>query len=353
MFLTPLTRSPGKVRILVVKMSSMGDVIHTLPALSDASIEIPGVRFDWVVERSFAEIPSWHPAVDQVIPVSIRAWRKHPGHWMGKEVRNSIRALRRTAYDHVIDAQGLLKSAAIARLAKGPRAGFSAVSAREPLAALAYSRHATVPGALHAIERSRLLFAHVLGYGHPNSAPDYGISGDLFPRQKLCTHPYLVFNHASTWETKSWPEPHWRQLIDLATGCRIFLPWDNDAERERATRIVHGYSHAKVLPRQELGQLAAVLAHAAAVVSVDTGLGHLTAALGTPAVSIYGATDPARTGTVGALQHHLKAHFECSPCMNRQCAYTGPCQVTPACYSTVLPHQVWGTLRLYTDRGKE
>ncbi len=342
------------MHVLVIKMSSMGDVLHTLPALTDAAASVPGIRFDWLVEDSFAPIPAWHPAVDVVIPVSLRRWRKHPRLWFGQEVRSSIRALRRTRYNHVIDAQGLLKSAAIARLARGDnRLGYAADSAREPMAARAYSRRATVPGGLHAIERSRQLFAHALGYECPDTPPGYGVTKADFPPSANYTQPYLVFNHASTWETKLWPMPYWQRLIEFAVadGYRVLLPWGNAVERERATRLAHGHERAELLPRMDLDPLAAVLAHATAVVSVDTGLGHLTAALGTPAVSIYGATDPALTGTLGEHQHHLKARFECSPCLNRRCTYTGPGEVTPACYSTVSPDQVWGTLRLCINRG--
>ena len=343
------------MRVLVIKMSSMGDVLHTLPALTDASGEIPGIRFDWVVEDSFAQIPAWHPAVDRVIPLSLRKWRKHPSSWFGREVRNSIRSLRRTRYNHVIDAQGLLKSAAIARLARGRRAGYASDSAREPMAALAYADQTTVPGGLHAIERSRRLFAHALGYGCPNTPPDYAVTKSDFSPSGPYTQPYLVFNHASTWKTKSWPGQYWQQLIGLAAtgGYRVLLPWGNAAEREWAAHLARGHDHAELLPRMELDQLAAVLAHATAVVSVDTGLGHLTAALGTPAVSIYGATDPALTGTVGERQHHLKARFDCSPCFNRQCTYSGPGEVAPACYATVSPDQVWSTLRLCINRGTQ
>ena len=107
------------MRVLVVKMSSLGDVIHTLPALTDAAAAIPGITFDWVVEEGFAEIPAWHPAVDTVIPIALRRWRKHPWRdFRGPQWRACRQALRRQHYDAVIDAQGLLKSVFVARLVK-------------------------------------------------------------------------------------------------------------------------------------------------------------------------------------------------------------------------------------------
>ena len=152
------------MKVLLVKTSSLGDVVHTLPALTDAQRAIPGIRFDWVVEEGFAEIPTWHPAVDQVIPVAIRRWRKSPwqtlrsGEWRRFKAR-----LRETRYDLVIDAQGLLKSAWLTRYVKAPVAGLDRDSAREPLAARFYDRCYAVPREQHALERVRQLFAQALG----------------------------------------------------------------------------------------------------------------------------------------------------------------------------------------------
>ena len=341
------------MRVLIIKTTSMGDVLHTLPAVTDAHNNINGIRFDWVVEKAFVEIPGWHPAVDRSIPLSLRKWRRAPGQWLGGEVRKALHELRKERYDYVIDAQGLFKSAAIACLARGKSAGYSPDSAREPLAARIYSRRTSIPGNLHAIDRTRLLFAHTLGYEPPQAQPDYGLSRDDFSMTRDPKQPYLVFNHASTWRTKSWPEAYWHDLIQRAgdRNLKVLLPWGGESEREQATRLTHDHQHADVLPRMNLNQLAAVLTHATAAVSVDTGLGHLAAALGTPAVSIYGATDPSRTGTVGENQHRIVASFQCSPCLSRQCTYNGPSEVTPACYSTVSPERVWGTLLSDIDGG--
>lgn len=335
------------MRALIIKMTSMGDLLHTLPAVTDAREQIEGIRFDWVVEEAFREIPLWHSGVDRSIAVSLRKWRRTPRHWLGREFRNALRELRAEKYDHIIDAQGLYKSAAIACLARGRTSGYDAGSAREPLAARFYARRTPVPNDLHAIDRTRVLFAHTLGYEAQKTAPDYGLSKADFRHNRSVTHPYLVFNHASTWPTKSWPETYWRELIGRATETdfRVLLPWGNEIEHEQARSLARGYSRAEVLPAMSLGRLAGAVAQATAAVSVDTGLGHLAAALGTPAVSIYGATDPSLTGTVGENQHRLQATFGCSPCFSRRCIYTGSADVSPACYSTVSPDQVWGTLR--------
>jgi len=296
------------VRVLLVKTSSLGDVIHTLPALTDAQRAIPGIQFDWVVEEGFAEIPAWHPAVAQVIPVAIRRWRKHPlqtlrsGEWRRFKAR-----LRETHYDLVIDAQGLLKSAWLTRYVKAPVAGFDRDSIREPLASRFYDRCYAVPRDQHALERVRQLFAQALGYSIPEMIADYGLD-----RGQLATageQPYLLFLHGTTWPSKHWPEAYWRQLAERMSefGWAIRLPWGNAEEKARAERIAQGLPSASVLPRLNLGGVAKVVAGARACVAVDTGLGHLAAALDVPSISLYGPTLPGRVGAYGRSQVHLCA----------------------------------------------
>ena len=166
------------MRVLIVKTSSMGDVLHTLPALTDAMRAIPGIRFDWVVEEGFAQIPSWHEAVDRVIPVAIRRWRKA---WFSAPIKAERKAFRDAVqaenYDVIIDAQGLVKSAAlVTRLAHGIKHGMDWQTAREPLASLFYNRRHHIARQQHAVERTRELFAKSLGYAKPESQGDYAIA---------------------------------------------------------------------------------------------------------------------------------------------------------------------------------
>ncbi|OYW96322.1 MAG: lipopolysaccharide heptosyltransferase I, partial [Pseudomonadales bacterium 32-61-5] len=223
------------MRVLLIKTSSLGDVVHTLPALTDAQRAIPGIQFDWVVEEGFAEIPAWHPAVAQVIPVAIRRWRKNllqtlrTGEWRRFKAR-----LRETRYDLVIDAQGLLKSAWLTRYVKAPVAGLDRDSAREPMASRFYDRRYTVPRDQHALERVRQLFAQALGYELPQAIGDYGLD-----RAQLAApgeEPYLLFLHGTTWPSKHWPEAYWRELAERmsAFGWAIRLPWGNAEEKARA-----------------------------------------------------------------------------------------------------------------------
>jgi len=296
------------VRVLLIKTSSLGDVVHTLPALTDAQRAIPGIQFDWVVEEGFAEIPAWHPAVAQVIPVAIRRWRKNllqtlrTGEW-----RRFKERLRETRYDLVIDAQGLLKSAWLTRYVKAPVAGLDRDSAREPMASRFYDRRYTVPRDQHALERVRQLFAQALGYSLPQAIGDYGLD-----RAQLAApgeEPYLLFLHGTTWPSKHWPEAYWRELAERmsAFGWAIRLPWGNAEEKARAERIADGIAGASVLPRLNLGGVAKVIAGARACVAVDTGLGHLAAALDVPSISLYGPTLPGRVGAYGRSQVHLCA----------------------------------------------
>lgn len=310
------------MRVLIIKTSSLGDVIHTLPALTDAAHAIPGIRFDWVVEEGFAEIPSWHPAVDQVIPVAIRRWRKHlwqtvrSGEWKAFKQR-----LRERQYDLVIDAQGLVKSAWLTRYVKAPVAGLDRYSAREGWASRFYDRRLSVAVGQHAVERVRQLFAMALAYDLPEGIGRYGL--DLERLQLPPAAPYVVFLHGTTWTTKHWPETYWRELAERMGRRRleVRLPWGNPAEKARAERIAQGLNHCQVLPKLNLAGVARVLAAAKACVAVDTGLGHLAAALDVPTLSLFGPTNPGLTGAYGRTQIHQASDWPCAPCLQKKCTY--------------------------------
>ncbi|PWU28185.1 lipopolysaccharide heptosyltransferase I [Pseudomonas sp. RW407] len=340
------------MRVLLIKTSSLGDVIHTLPALTDAARAIPGIQFDWVVEEGFAEIPAWHPAVAQVIPVAIRRWRKNLWQTLKNgEWRRFKKRLREVDYDLVIDAQGLLKSAWLTRYAKKvPVAGLDRESAREPAASRFYDRGYRVAWGRHAVERVRQLFAQALDYPLPAGVGDYGLDRGLLIDQSA-GEPYLVFLHGTTWVTKHWPEAYWRELAERMgeRGWSVRLPWGNDNERQRAERIAQGLENASVLPKLSLAGMAKVLAGASACVAVDTGLGHLAAALDVPTLSLFGPTNPGLTGAYGRSQVHLASDWPCAPCLQKTCTYQPTAedkrqfdlrQEQPLCFTRLNPQRV-------------
>lgn len=292
------------MRVLIVKTSSMGDLIHTLPAVTDAMNAVPDIQFDWVAEESFAEIPVWHPAIKTVFPVAIRRWRKNIGSRITyQEISTFYNEIKRQQYDYIIDAQGLLKSALLTRLAKGLRTGMDKHSCREPLASFFYQKKVSISRQAHAIERVRMLFARVLGYEYPPTLLNYGLSAASF-KNSLNKKPYLVFLHGTSGDYKLWPLGQWERLRDIAiaNGFAIYLPWGNEQERKRAEIIADTKDSCHILPKMNLTEIAAILANASGVVGVDTGLAHLAAALSIPGVTIYVDTYPKLTGACGEKQ---------------------------------------------------
>ena len=288
------------MRLLLVKLSSLGDVIHNLPVASDLARHLPGVSLGWVVEAPYAELVAMHPAVTTVFPISLRALKKNwfsLRAWSGfLEQRNQLAS---QSFDGILDTQGLLKSAWIAHWAEGPVSGFDAESAREPLAARFYQRRFAVATGQHAVARNRALAAAAFGY--PLSTPvDYGLQA-VRPQESRGGAPYLVFLHATSRRNKMWPDAAWVELGRRAgaLGLRLVLPWGNASERDTSERLAAAVAGAVVPPAMSLREATQVLAGAIAVVGVDTGLAHLAVALGRPTVGLYLTTEPRLTGLHG------------------------------------------------------
>jgi heptosyltransferase-1 len=372
-------------KVLILKMSSMGDLIHTLPAVSDIYLKFPEVSFDWVVEEAFAEIPAWHPAVRKIIPIALRRWKKN---WFkamfSGEFLKFIKALRSEKYDFVIDAQGLLKSAFIAKLAKASNIfGPDKKSAREAGASFFYSQKISVPKPKdqHAITRTRLLFSKAFGLSGEASAlgpVEYGLKIPLSNFQEELEESkkskFIIFLHGTTWESKHWPEEYWVTLGKklVAKGFDIYLPWGSLSEKARAERIAEEisqsrflakkgesdqdqdlacveesleYGKALVLERLKLTELARLFLEAAYIIGVDTGLSHLGAALDCRAINLFGPTDSLLTGPLGKNQISLQANFQCSPCFLKLCNYPKPhSPVSPPCFGSLSPEKVFEVL---------
>jgi len=289
-------------RILLVKTSSLGDVVHNLPVVSDIRLHFPRARIDWAVEESFAAIPALHPGVHSVLPLALRRWRRAP---LSRAVRSEVGAFRRLLraheYDAIIDTQGLVKSSCVVRMARGTRMGYDARSAWEPLATLMYQRRFAVSPDWHAVVRNRSLVGQALGYA-PGPDVDYGISAPLKPFAWAPAGPYVVLLHATSLADKEWPEERWVELGQRlrASGLAAVLPAGTPRERSRSQAIARRVEFAVVPPPSGIATLASLLAGAEMVVGVDTGLTHLGAALGRPTVAIFCATDAAATGVYGA-----------------------------------------------------
>jgi heptosyltransferase-1 len=284
--------------ILFIKTSSLGDVIHHMPALTEARKARPDATFTWLVEEAFAPLVRLHPAVGEVVPVAWRRWRNSlyaPG-TLG-EIVGSLRAIRAPRYDLIVDSQGLLRSAIIARLAHGRRHGYDAASIREALAAMFYDVRHSISRDLHAVQRNRILSGKVLGYA-PQGAPDFGLDHAALAG---AGKPYAVLLHATARKEKQWPEESWIALGRRLSrdGIELVLPWGTEPERLRAERIAAGLMGARVPQRASLDAVARLIAGAQFVVGVDTGLLHLAAALGVPLVAIFAGSQPHLTGPVG------------------------------------------------------
>jgi heptosyltransferase-1 len=281
--------------VLFIKTSSLGDVIHHMPALSDARKARDDATFSWIVEEAFAPLVRMLPAVGEVIPVASRRWRKSlyaPATLT--EIARSFEAIRTRRYDNIIDTQGLLRTALIARIARGRRHGYDSLSVRESLASHFYDARYRVDRNMHAVERNRILTGLALGY-KPQGAPDYGLDRT---RLSKGTSRYAVFLHGTARQEKQWPEEDWIKL-GRALGGELVLPWGNEPERKRSERIASQVTGARVAPHTPLDQVAHLIAGAQYVVGVDTGLLHLAAALGVPLVAIFTGSKPSLTGPVG------------------------------------------------------
>ena len=295
------SRPNGNPRVLLVKTSSLGDVIHNLPVASDLRHNFPNADIHWLVEEQYVPIVKMHPGVDRIIPIALRRWRKAP--WSLQNwrelfaLRHSLREVER--YNAIIDTQGLLKSAFFARFARGPMHGFGRKTAREPLASRFYDARYELSPEMHMLTRNRALAARALSY-QLDEFIDYGITPQV-PNPGLIKGPYCVVLHSTAQAAKLWPEENWLELIERlnSAGLGCILPWGNDSELRRSDRLAVRGGRTLTAPKLSLEQLSALIADAELVVGVDTGLMHLAAALSRPVVGIFCDSDPDDTGPRG------------------------------------------------------
>ncbi|ABQ13561.1 lipopolysaccharide heptosyltransferase I [Dichelobacter nodosus] len=302
-------------KILLVKLSSLGDVIHTFAAACDLHRHQPQSKITWLVEEAYADLVRQHRAIDNVWTVPFRRIKKDPKNW--RALQPLISTLRSNHFDYAIDAQGLIKSALIMRFARCPkRIGYDAQSAREAAAHFFYHQTISVTKKMHAVERTRQLFANAFEYSLTDQQLDYGL-----PTWQAQNNT-LIFIHGTTWRSKLLPESCWRTLIAQAqnAGFQIRLPWGDKTEYERAQRLISGFPAAQCFPALSLPQLRQAIIHCAGVITVDTGLGHLAAACEAPTLGIFAATDAQKSGMYGIRSDNLALT---NPCMQKDCRQHG------------------------------
>lgn len=337
------------MRILLVKMSSMGDIFHTFPAISDIKQHVPDAEIDWVVEDGFSEIVDWHPGVHKVIPIHLRRWVKTRNKKDWQEFKDWRNALRHPTYDYIIDVQGLLKSALVAKCAKGHGIdGYAKNSAREPITHWFYKRHHHVDKDQHAVERTRQLVGKALGY-IPTSKLNFGINQNF--AQVIKNPRKLIFIIGTSWVTKLWATSEWQSLTKIAidAGFGVEIIWGSVEEQAIADQIIEFCPQAtRPEHRLSITTIAEKLVEAAGVIGLDTGFSHLAGALETPTIALYGATSPVKVGLIGEHTQNLQLvePLECMPCHKRHCKWLPENSTdTPACMSGIKAEAVWQALQ--------
>ncbi|MDY7577631.1 lipopolysaccharide heptosyltransferase I [Herbaspirillum sp. RTI4] len=287
------------MNILIVRVSSLGDVIHNMPMVADIQRHFPDARIDWVVEEAYTDLILLNRHVGRVIPVALRRWRKSLGDPVTRrQMRDFYRELRREAYDIVFDTQGLIKTALLMRMARlqpgGKRVGLANAtegSGFEPVSRIFHTQSVPVGLHTHAVTRARVVAAKALGYqldAPADFALDLPSAGDGLP-DWLPTEKFAVFFHSTARDAKRWDLKNW---IELAKECArrgllVLLPWGNEAERVISEELAAQIPNARVLPPLALTETVVLVQHATLVVGLDTGLTHVAAAYARPTIELY------------------------------------------------------------------
>jgi heptosyltransferase-1 len=284
------------LKILLVRVSSLGDVLHNLPMVADLLRRHPGATVDWVVEEGYVSLVRLNPHVRKVIPWALRRWRKSLGKAETRaEIRAFFRTLREEEYDYVFDTQGLLKTGIImgaARVRKGGRkvglANGSEGSGYEGISRIFHTDSIPLSPRTHAVARGRLVAGAALDYP-VDTAPDFGLPApDASARPAFLPQTdYAVFFHGTARAAKKWADANWIALGKALAPMPVLLPWGSEAERVDAEALAAGIPNARVLPRLSMMDAVALAQHARLAVGVDTGLTHIAAAFVRPTIEIY------------------------------------------------------------------
>ncbi len=339
------------LKVLIVKISSMGDLIQCLPAITDAKSQHPNISFDWLIDKNFAEVASWHPAINQIIVSNHRAWKKDlKRFFINSELRSFLKKLRATKYDLVIDAQSNLKSAIFTMLTRGKKFGLDVQSVHEYGAHFAYHQRIKISKYQHHITRVRKIFAQALDYKLPKTQANYDIQNYNFPAPNINLPEKFFFLAPNASRTnKQWPNYRWQQLIKLLNSnypdYTIVIPWQSEKERNNIAEMIVATSNTLLLPPCSISEKAYVIQRAKTVISTDTGLAHLTAALDKPNITLYGPTLPKLCATVGKNQVHITANSPlCAPCLRKRCSLQDRKDDNAACMESITAGQIYAEI---------
>jgi len=284
------------LNILLVRVSSLGDVLHNLPIVADIHRRFPDARVDWVVEEGYVSLVKLNPHVRKVIPFALRRWRKGLGDAAVRaELRGFFRDLRAEQYDYVFDTQGLIKTGIVMACARtrpgGQKVGLAngtEDSGYEGVSRIFHNRSIPVEPRTHAVARGRQVVAAVLGYA-VDTPPDFGLPAPEGSARPAWMPPedYAVFFHGTARDAKKWPTAHWIALGQALAPMTVLLPWGSPREKEEAERLAIALPNARVLPKLSMMDAVELARHAALAVGVDTGLTHIAAAFVRPTVELY------------------------------------------------------------------
>jgi heptosyltransferase-1 len=300
------------LKILLVRVSSLGDVLHNLPMVADLLRHFPGATIDWVVEEGYVSLVRLNPHVRKIIPWALRRWRKSLSKAETRaEIKGFFRTLREEEYDVVFDTQGLLKTGVImgaARTRKGGKkvglANGSEGSGYEGISRIFHTESIPLDPRTHAVARGRLVAGAALGYV-VDSAPDFGLP-DPDPAARppfLPSEDYAVFFHGTARDAKKWAKANWIETARALAPMPVLLPWGSEREHQEARALAAEMPNATVLPRLSMMDAVALAQHASLAIGVDTGLTHIAAAFYRPTVEIY--CDSPKWKTEGNWSEHI------------------------------------------------
>jgi len=287
----------------------MGDLMHALPAITEAKDKINNISFDWVVDKNFSSVPKWHPDIENTIETNHREWKLNLFSSKSRyEMRDVINKIDANEYDLIIDMQNNLKSAFLSFMCKSSVTGLDAKSVREYPAHLAYKTKIRVPKRMHAVERQKLLLATALGYETNIENRDYGISKANFKKPlKMYSSKYAICVQNASWTSKQWPIEYWQEFLRILEkkDLKFLFPSGSQAELDRATEICSVSQKAFALEILSLDEIAFLIDNSEFAICSDTGLAHLSAVVDTPSLTLYGPTDISLIGTYGNNQNHF------------------------------------------------